>query len=502
MIPHAHSAPCGISSGHRLRVRPLVACLALAFSATALADGSWRSMHDLPAYARSRTEHPAAPASAVASVHTHFVTTCDDPPVVPTCDGQEDGTLRKAFSCALNNDTIDLTQLQCSKITLSAPLVSGPVALTLNGPGQEKLTIDAAGTFRALVHKPPLYHNGASLSGLYINNLTITNGRYDNPKNSVGSATGGSAQGGCIYSTGSVFMISSTVSSCRTSSTVRYSYARGGAIFALGSVGLDHSTVTGSTAYSGGTTRYDGSIDAARAYGGGIDANVVELSRSTVSGNMAASKRRGAGGGVTALTVYASYSTISGNTATSIGGIDAFSKAYLSNTTVSDNHAVGINGSNNGFLGGVQAGSAAKLFNCTITGNTSGTSDAAGVGAGSVYLQNTIVANNKAGGVEIDVGDGSGVPMTIAGANNLIKAFPNATVPADTISADPTLGPLQDNGGPTRTHALLPGSPAIDKGGGTGLSHDQSGSPRVIGGKADIGAFEFDPDVVFRTGFN
>ena len=104
--------------------------------------------------------------------------------------------------------------------------------------------------------------------------------------------------------------------------------------------------------------------------------------------------------------------------------------------------------------------------------------------------------------VEIDVGDASGVPVTIAGANNLIEAFPNASVPADTISADPTLGPLQDNGGPTRTHALLPDSPAIDKGGGTSLSFDHVGSPRVIGGKADIGAFEFDPSVVVRTGFN
>ena len=66
----------------------------------------------------------------------------------------------------------------------------------------------------------------------------------------------------------------------------------------------------------------------------------------------------------------------------------------------------------------------------------------------------------------------------------------------------PKLGPLQDNVGPTRTMALKAGSPAIDKGGATGLARDQRDVTRIIGGGDDIGAVEFDPDVVFANGFN
>jgi len=65
------------------------------------------------------------------------------------------------------------------------------------------------------------------------------------------------------------------------------------------------------------------------------------------------------------------------------------------------------------------------------------------------------------------------------------------TGPGDQINTDPMLGPLQDNGGPTFTHALLPGSPAIDAG-------DPSFAPppffdqrdRVSGSRVDIGSFE------------
>jgi hypothetical protein len=67
---------------------------------------------------------------------------------------------------------------------------------------------------------------------------------------------------------------------------------------------------------------------------------------------------------------------------------------------------------------------------------------------------------------------------------------------ADTIKAAPMLLPLADNGGPTRTHALAAGSPAIDAGNNlAGLVTDQRGSPfvRVAGAAPDIGAFELQP---------
>ena len=56
---------------------------------------------------------------------------------------------------------------------------------------------------------------------------------------------------------------------------------------------------------------------------------------------------------------------------------------------------------------------------------------------------------------------------------------------------DAKLNPLSDNGGPTQTHALLPGSPAIDLGNNTdALATDQRGQPRVVGERCDIGAYE------------
>jgi hypothetical protein len=74
------------------------------------------------------------------------------------------------------------------------------------------------------------------------------------------------------------------------------------------------------------------------------------------------------------------------------------------------------------------------------------------------------------------------------------------TAAADQIYTDPMLGSLETNGGPTRTHALLPGSPAIDQGKSFGATTDQRGLPRpridpcvtntAAGDRSDIGAFE------------
>jgi len=65
---------------------------------------------------------------------------------------------------------------------------------------------------------------------------------------------------------------------------------------------------------------------------------------------------------------------------------------------------------------------------------------------------------------------------------------------SDLVGLDPKIGPLQDNGGPTWTHALLPGSPAIDAGDSTLYqvpTDDQRGVPRPQGVAVDIGAFEY-----------
>ncbi len=122
-------------------------------------------------------------------------------------------------------------------------------------------------------------------------------------------------------------------------------------------------------------------------------------------------------------------------------------------------------------------------------------------------LRSSIIANNVGGGASDDLSL-NGPGQTIIGAGNLIMSS-NAVVPPDTISSDPMLGALTDNGGPTFNLALMPGSPAIDAGNNlAGSTYDQRGSrfERVIGSAADIGAYEVQqpqsPEEIFIDGFD
>ena len=104
---------------------------------------------------------------------------------------------------------------------------------------------------------------------------------------------------------------------------------------------------------------------------------------------------------------------------------------------------------------------------------------------------------------------------TIAGDHSLVFASTLA-LPPDTLAQDPLLGPLQDNGGQVHTQALLPGSPAIDRGDNlVSLYTDSRGwdcsaawggcvtFERTVGAATDIGAFESGaPDAIFDNGFD
>jgi hypothetical protein len=463
-----------------LRLRPLVACLTVALAAGAVPVAGAAARQ---AFAGGHGEQPgraaahftgfaaAAPGPATTLGVTHLVTICEDQIVPFVCDGVEDGTLRKAYSCAHNGDTVDLTQLKCSTISLSAALTDdlGARYVTLKGPGKDVLAIDAGGKGRALVHNG----NGT----LSVIGLTIKNGVLNNPYNYAG--------GGCIYSYGNVTLQYSTVSSCAASAQGYY-VGRGGAIFANHNVALFSSTVSGNSVYS----------PLGNSAGAGIYANTVTLETSTISGNTAAAGQLyGFGAGVYATgNVSIAYSTISGNAASgAAGGIFADTLSMFQ-STVSGNDAAA--------LGGVYAHKSAHVYSSTIAKNTSGR-NAAGllVSAPDLRLESTIVALNKSGGAEYDVG--ASVAVTVAGTSNLIMASAGrVTVPPDTISADPKLGALADNGGPTQTHALLSGSPAIDHGNNiTGSGADQRLFKRVVGPSIDIGSVEF-VDEIFAQGFD
>jgi hypothetical protein len=182
--------------------------------------------------------------------------------------------------------------------------------------------------------------------------------------------------------------------------------------------------------------------------------------------------------------------------------------ATLINCTIASNV---VNGAGTGLAGGIYCGSGGTaLLGCTVAGNN-GDSSGGGVYGSNAGVTNTIIADNTAASSS----DVSG--SLTSGGYNLIGNTSSGSgfgATGDQLNVNPMLGFLQDNGGPTPTMALLPGSPAIDKGKGFGLTTDQRGSPRPFdlpsipnasgGDGSDIGAFEIGPPVlnIARSGTN
>jgi hypothetical protein len=164
----------------------------------------------------------------------------------------------------------------------------------------------------------------------------------------------------------------------------------------------------------------------------------------------------------------------------------------MTNCTISGNTA--SCDSPNGVGGGIfnSNTSTMTLTNCTIANNTANGSPGKGGGfynGGTISFYNTIVANNTATG-----GNNNGLnesTVTSQGCNIDSENSCGFNQPSDKINTNPLLGPLQDNGGPTFTHALLHGSLAIDAANNAGApATDQRGVPRPQGTTCDIGAYE------------
>jgi hypothetical protein len=179
----------------------------------------------------------------------------------------------------------------------------------------------------------------------------------------------------------------------------------------------------------------------------------------------------------------------------------------ITNSTITGNRAT---------LGSAFAGDySPPIVNSTIAFNTSALGGAVAILdtwplKKTMNLDSTIIDNNAIdgpGGHAADITASSGITLTVIGANNLVGLVdPNVTLPADTLRSDPLLLPLADNGGPTWTMALAPGSPALDSGANPlDLATDQRGEGyvRVSGAAADIGAYEVQAfaDVIFIDGF-
>ena len=169
-------------------------------------------------------------------------------------------------------------------------------------------------------------------------------------------------------------------------------------------------------------------------------------------------------------------------------------QAVISNSSFSGNHT-GISISGNFAYGGLTA----KLESVTIAENIGG----GGLDESGVFLEveNSLISGNTSAGTPADVQGISVVDdfaYTLVGDTSNLTVAELAVLTAGTgnqIDVEPLLGPLQDNGGPTFTHALLAGSPAIDAGDPAFASppdFDQRGAPftRVHNGRIDIGAYE------------
>lgn len=416
--------------------------------------------------------------------------------VVGNCNDGGSGSLRATVASALDGDSVDLSQLACSTITLTSGAILIDVGvnnLTLTaGPGAySAVTID--GGFSSGHHNRVLSHLGSGT--LTIKGLKITDAKYN---------SGPSFEGGCILSAGNVSLIASTVSNCTVlGGAADGNSVFGGGIYAAGSVSLLASTVSNNVAQATGANN--------GTRGGGIYSRSgnVSAAYSIIANNSAvAAKTQGAYCGGICLhgNLDIGYSTISGNHAQVDGGIRL--TTLVSRTAVISNSTISGNSSSDNFLGsgGVYInGASLTLSNSTIAFNTANSNYAGGLQAylASTQLQSSIIADNTAGGVASDLV--SSLPVT--GANNLIF-HSSASVPADTLlGVCPRLLPLADNGGGILTHALRDTSPAIDKGNNAlALTYDERGQgfARVFGSSSDIGAYEWHgglADRVFNSGF-
>jgi hypothetical protein len=226
--------------------------------------------------------------------------------------------------------------------------------------------------------------------------------------------------------------------------------------------------------------------------GGIINGGTLTVSQCTLSGN--STQGAGDGGGICNFgTLTVSQSTLNGNFALRGGGIysSGFRKATLTNCTLSGNRTGSAAGSGGGLF--VFSGTT-TLTNCTISLNVS-SSVGGGIAVATTFpptlnLTNTIVAGNRfSSGSDITSGVttmnycliGSIRQNVINGVGNIFGVN------------NPGLGPLQNNGGPTQTMALLPGSPAIGHANNSfAPATDQRGVTRLdtASETTDIGAFE------------
>jgi len=478
----------------------------------------------------------------VASAATFSVTNCND---------SGTGSLRAEVAAAPAGHAITFASAvrSCSPILLT----SGPIILTRNvtitGPGASALAISGGGLVQ-------VFAVSSAVSDSAITGLTIENGNAGPGSNSANgdvsiTASNGTADadsgsnggnGGGIANSGTLTLKNDTVTASTSGSggnggsgTISISGASetvvsgdggnggdGGGIYNTGTLTLTGSTISGNTTGAGGNGGADTVTATAPAdtlemssgnggAGGGIDnTGTLTLTSSTISGNTTAaggnaandtvnaagndniinfgSGNGGAGGGIDNTgTLTLTSSTISGST-TGGGGSPGSPEVIATGTGDTINIYPGTGGAG----GGISNDGTAAITAATVSANSASAGGDISLGGSALTLTGTIVADSASGGNCAYAGG-----TVIDGGYNLDSGTTCAlTAATDENSADPQLGPLQANGGPTQTMAPSAASPVIDaipagvNGCGTTIKTDQRGVHRPQGLGCDIGAYE------------
>jgi hypothetical protein len=325
-----------------------------------------------------------------------------------------------------------------------------------------------------------LYVGGGALTIATIATSTIASNQAMGGDGGLGTGQNGASQGGGLYIAAARSTITnSTLSSNSSNSDNPDHYSGGGGLYnEYGSLAVSNSILSGNSADFG--------------WGGGIyNYGTLAVTNSTLSSNYGEAGGGISNGGILGLrgTLTVSNSTLSGNFGAAIG--NSYGTLTVSNSTLSDNFGAAI----------VNSYGTLTVSNSTLSDNSRGLYV---YSAPPPMLLNTLIAGNFDGTTRDDVfgpldprgsfnliGDGTGMTGLSNGVNG--NQVGSASAPID-----PLFGTLQDNGGPTQTIALLPGSPALDAGdpGQLGTA-DQRGVIRT--GGVNIGAYQASA-TAFRVG--
>ncbi len=485
---------------------------------------------------------PAGSPTAVAVDVIRFAPSLTSAPTVITLTGAqlvitEDVTINGPGLANFPNGLIALDAKNLSRIFLVDDSAATAINVTLNGLiffqgsasgedggaifSRENLTVrnsffstnksttagGAVGSTGRLTVENSTFTNNSAPSGGAIANAGGTLMLRDS---SLTGNTATSDDGGALHNAGPATIERSNISGNTATSLGGgiFNSPQGTLVIGNSSISSNHAGVNGGGIFLRGDdvatmsisdSTFNGNTAGNGAGGISIDHGTVAVERSTVSGNT--------GGGISTNegSLAVSDSTIANNTGGEGGGFDLNGNATIKNSTISGN------GGTKG--GGIYNNRQLTLISCTVSGNTSsgnGGGVFTEVFGGFTTAISTIIAGNDAAGSGDDVSSDAGhfqaafsLIESTAGALITPVLFPTrpGLVVSNLFGVDPLLGPLADNGGPTLTHALLPGSPALDRGFSPDpsfgdptlvLVNDQRGFgyERVIGAAADVGAYE------------